>query len=50
VSNYVVLAERRGQPIQRLILVARTRADALSAAMELEPAATSYRVVLEGEW
>jgi hypothetical protein len=50
VSNYIVLLERDRQPIQRLQLVARTTADAVSAAMELVPQATTCRVLLEGEW
>jgi len=48
--NYLVLVERRGQPIQRLRLVALSREAAALAALELVPAATGCRVLLEGEW
>jgi len=48
--NYLVLTERRGQPIQRLQLLAFSREAAALAALELVPAATGCRVLLEGEW
>jgi hypothetical protein len=44
-SNYLVLAERRGQPIQRLQLVARSREAAVLAALELVPQATGCQLV-----
>lgn len=49
-SNFLVLAKRSGQPIQRLQLVARSREAAVLAAFELVPQATGCRVLLEGEW
>jgi hypothetical protein len=49
-TNYLVVAERRGQPVQRLQLVARSREAAVLASLELVPQATACRVLLEGEW
>ena len=49
-SNFVVMLERQCQPLQRLQLVARSRENAICTALELVPAATAARVVLEGEW
>ena len=49
-SNYIVMLERQGQPLQRLQLVARDKAAALLTALELEPEATTARVLLEGQW
>ena len=47
------MLERQGQPLQplqRLQLVARDKAAALLTALELEPEATTARVLLEGQW
>ena len=49
-SNYLVMLERQGLPLQRLQLVARSRESAVLAALELVPAATAVRVLLEGQW
>jgi len=51
-TNFLVLASAAGreQPIQRLQLVARSTADALSAAKELVPEAARLYVALQGEW
>ena len=49
-SNFVVMLERQGQPLQRLQLVARDKAAAILAALELVPTATAARVLLEGQW
>jgi hypothetical protein len=49
-SNYLVVAERRGQPLTRLRLAAQSREAAVLAALELVPQATACRVLLEGEW
>jgi hypothetical protein len=50
VSSYIVMLERQGQPLQRLQLVARDKAAAILAALELVPTATAARVLLEGQW
>ena len=49
-SNYIVMLERQGLPLQRLQLVARDKAAAILAALELVPAATAARVLREGQW
>ena len=49
-SNYIVLLEQQGQPLQRLQLVARDQAAAILTALELVPDATAARVLLEGQW
>ena len=49
-SNYIVMLERQGLPLQRLQLVARDQAAAILAALELVPTATAVRVLLEGQW
>ena len=49
-TNFIVMLERQGQPLQRLQLVARDKAAALLTALELEPEATTARVLLEGQW
>ena len=49
-SNYIVMLERQGLPLQRLQLVARDKAAAILAARELVPTATAARVLLEGQW
>ena len=49
-SNFIVLLEQQGRPLQRLQLVARGQAAALLTALELEPEATTARVLLEGQW
>lgn len=49
-SNFIVVLERDRQPLERLQLVARDRAAAILAALELVPQATGARVVLEGQW
>ena len=46
-SNYIVVLEHQGQPLQRLQLVARNRENAVLTALELVPTATAARV-LEG--
>ena len=50
--NLVVISmlERQGLPLQRLQLVARDQAAAILTALELVPAATAARVLLEGQW
>ena len=48
-SNFIVLLERQGLPLQRLQLVARSRENAICTALELVPAATAARVLLEGQ-
>ena len=49
-SNFVVMLERQGLQLQRLQLVARDKAAAILAALELVPTATAARVLLEGQW
>ena len=49
-SSYIVMLERQGQPLQRLAIVARDAAAAILTALELVPAATAARVLLEGQW
>ena len=49
-SNFIVMLERQGLPLQRLQLVARDKAAAILAALELVPTATAARVLLEGQW
>ena len=49
-SNYIVMLERQGLPLQSLQLVARDKAAAILAALELVPVATAARVLLEGQW
>jgi hypothetical protein len=48
-STFIVMLERQGQPLQRLELVARDQAAAILVALELEPQATTARVLLEGQ-
>ena len=51
-SNFIVLLERQGLPLQRLQLVARDKAAAILTALELAGAdsQTKASVVLEGHW